>query len=338
MHTVGLPRTCLGFTNIFFFLLGFIGAVICIWCVINTQFFQDVNYTITKSSMVGTIAEFVNLKLWVTPLTTILIIVAFLTMMTSCCGILGAGCKIKCAVKTYIFLVTAISSVAFWIFFVSGVYNIYTQNEKTKHYLEKTINSNYGKENDFITYFWNYIMVTYECCGVNDYKDFANSNWQKTSGRLHPLECCKLANKTSLVPVTKDCSLNVSPDSQDFIYKGCFDVLSKSFAANRGKMMCYAILLGVSYSLLILFAYCIIRGQPLLGAMAGEFSFLPSKVHQNPNKNQPLPPRSYVEERPSYIEEPPKKVVKVVSAVNPFQTYKYTPNTYDGSMYPHQIG
>lgn len=338
MHTVGLPRTCLGFTNIFFFLCGFVGAVICIWCVVNTQFFRDVNYTITKSSLVGTIADFVNLKLWVTPMTTILIIVAFLTMMTSCCGILGAACKIKCAVKSYIFLVTAISSVAFWMFFITGVYSIYTQNEKTRQSLEISIKLNYGKDHDLFTYFWNYIMMNYECCGINGYKDFAGSNWQKVNNRLYPMECCKLQNRTSLKPVSKDCTLTVGPSAEAFTDTGCFVALSNALETNKGKMIFYIVLLAISYSLLMLFAYCIIRGQPLLGAMAGEFAFLPSKVYQNPNQmTQMVQPRpTYMEEVDrSYVEEPPKKVVRVVSAVNPFQTYKFTPNAYSGDMCPH---
>lgn len=336
MHTVGLPRTCLGFTNIFFFLIGFVGAVICVWCVVNTQFFQDVNYTITKSSLVNAIAEFVNLKLWVTPLTTILIVLSVLTMMTSCCGILGAGCKVKCAIKSYIFLVTAISSVAFWLIFISGVYNIYTKNENTRHYLVGTIQSSYGKENDAITYFWDYVMMDFQCCGVNGYQDFANSNWQKTAKKLYPVQCCKLENRTALLPVSKDCTLRVGPDIQGFAETGCFEVLSKSLSANKGKMIFYIILLSFSYAILMLFAYCISRGEPLLGAMAGNFSFLPSNVHQNPN--EVIPARQYVEPNTTYIEEPPKKVVKVVSAVNPFQSYKFAPNAYQPSApYAHQM-
>lgn len=335
MHTIGLPRTCLGFTNIFFFLIGFVGTVICVWCVINTQFFQDVNYTVTKSSLVNSIAEFVNLKLWVTPMTTILIIVAVLTMMTSCCGILGAGCKVKCAIKSYIFLVTIISSIAFWLFFISGVYNIYTKNQKTRRYLETTIQSNYGKENDLITYSWDYVMMNYECCGVNSYRDFAGSNWQKSTRKLYPVVCCKLENRTALLPVSKDCTFRVGPDIQGFTETGCFEVLSKALGANKGKMIFYIILLSISYGVLMLFAYCIIRGQPLLGAMAGEFTFLPSKVHQNPN--QMIPARQYTEQNTTYIEEPPKKVVRVVSAVNPFQSYKFTPNAYGADAYQHQM-
>ncbi|CAH0401397.1 unnamed protein product [Chilo suppressalis] len=330
MHTVGLPRTCLGFTNILFFVFGFIGFGVCLWCAVNTQFFEDVNYTITKSSMVSDIAEFVNLKLWYTPMTTILMILAILTMMTSCCGILSAGCQLKCAVKSYIFLVTIISSVAFWVFFISGTYNIYTKNENTRSYFEKTIKYNYGMENDVITYFWNYLMMEYECCGANSYKDFADSNWQKKSNKLYPVQCCKLENRTALTPISKECTQSVDPSIQTNAEIGCFDLLSKAIASNKGKLIFYVVLSVVSYLVLILFAYCVIRGEPLLGALAGSWE-LPASKAENPH-TEPVPVRSYAQNI-SYTEEPPKKVVRVISAVNPFQTYKFTPNAYGGDVY-----
>ncbi|KAM3963324.1 tetraspanin-1 [Aphomia sociella] len=326
MHTVGLPRTCLGFTNILFFLFGLIGCVICVWCAINTQFFQDVNYTVIKSSLVDSIAGFVNLRLWLTPLTSFLIPLTVLGMITSCCGILGAGCKVRCAIKSYIFFVTVLSSVAFWLFFISGVYNIYARNEKTRYYLQSTLQAHYGNNNDVITTLWDYVMVNYECCGVNSYKDFASSRWRETNtDKLFPIQCCQLANKTGLVPFSKDCTLSDDPEVKSYKDIGCFDALRKSIVMNKGKIIFYVVLLIILYTVLIMFAYCIIRGEPLLGALSGRYTtFVPSNNWEN--VQQSTVPFTVVENM--HVEEPVKKVVKVVSAVNPFQTYKFTPNTY----------
>lgn len=327
MHTVSLPRTCLGFTNILFFMFGLIGFVICVWCAFNTEFFRDVNYTVTKSSLVDVVAKFVNLKLWVTPLTSILIPIALLAMMTSCCGVLGAGCKVKCAIKTYVFLVTILSLVAFWIFFISGVYNIYTKNDSMRKSMQVSIRNYYGKDNDLITYMWDYIMVKHECCGVVSYRDFSNSHWQKLNPyKIYPVQCCKLANVTGLVPVSKNCSISLEPDILSNKDIGCFIELRKSILLNKGKIIFYIVLIAFLYSTLTLFAYCIMRGEPLLGAMAGKFTeLLPSKAREDANKIVPTHPSM---SNMVYVEEQPKKVVKVVSAVNPFQSYTITPSAY----------
>lgn len=327
MHTVGLPRTCLGFTNLLFFVFGLIGFVICVWCALNTEFFRDVNYTITKSSFVDVIAKFVNLNLWVTPLTSILIPIAGVAMMTSCCGVLGAGCKVKCAIKAYIFLVSLLCFVAFWIFFVTGIYNIYTKNDGTRRSMQSSIHKYYGKDNDFITYLWDYIMVKHECCGAVSYRDFSSSHWQILNPtKVHPIQCCKLANISSLVPVSKDCSMRLDAGIESNIEVGCFKALRTAIIRNKGKLIFYIVIIIFTYTMLTLFAYCIIRGEPLLGAMAGRFTdFIPSKARQDANKIvTPTAPLSNM----VYVEEQPKKVVKVVSAVNPFQSYTLTPNAY----------
>ncbi|XP_031765615.2 tetraspanin-1-like [Galleria mellonella] len=336
MHTVGLPRTCLGFTNILFFLFGLIGCIICVWCAINTEFFQDVNYTVTKSSLVDAIARSVNLKLWFTPLTSFLIPLTVLTMVTSCCGILGSGCKFKCAIKSYIFLITVLSSVAFWVIFISGIYNIYTRNEKTRSYLLSTLQTYYGRDNDVITSIWNYVMVNNECCGVNGYRDFASSQWQKmNTDKLFPVQCCQLVNKTVLLPVSKDCSLNDDPEVKSYKDVGCFYALRQFIIGSKGKIIFFIILLIILYTILMLFAYCIIRGEPLLQALTERSILLPSKnweISQQTSASPSAPDENM------YLEEPPKKIVRVVSAVNPFQTYKFTPNAYSSdNAYPQCV-
>lgn len=336
MHTIGLPRTCLGFTNIFFLLIGFITCAVCVWCIINTDFFRDVNYTVTKSSLVSVIANFVNLKLWFTPMTTILIPIGILISLTSCCGILGAGCKMKCAIKSYIFLVSVITSTAFWLFFITGIYNIYTNNEKTRAFMRSTIITNYGKDNDLITEVWNHIMINYECCGVVDYTDFKGSKWQVTNkDKLYPIQCCKFVSKTNLVPISKDCSISNDLTIHSNKNNGCFNALRKSISENKGRLIFYIILLGLSYTILIYFSYCIIRGEPLLGAMAGNLtSYLPKRKEP---ESKVIPSNTSLDNM-LFVEEPPKKIVRVVSAINPKQSYKFTPNGYVGdNTYHHNV-
>ncbi|XP_004922427.1 tetraspanin-1 [Bombyx mori] len=325
MHTVGLPRTCLGFTNVLCFILAFISFVICAWCAINTEFFEEVNYTVTKSQSVRTIAKFMNLKVWITPITTILMPVGVVAMLTSCCGLLGAGCKVKCAIKSYIFLVSVLSLVGFWLFIISGLYNIYTNNEKTARYMQGSIRHYYGKEDDFFTYIWNYTMVNHECCGAVSYRDFSKSVWRENNpDKLFPVQCCTLANTSSLEPVSKKCNTD-EEDEHSHKEIGCMHALRKSIKINKGKIIFYLILLAVLYLVLMLFSYCIIKGEPLLGAMATGFA---NVLNPKPREEtQVIQSRTSLENM-IFVEEPPKKVMRVVSTANPFQTYTFAPNSY----------
>lgn len=321
MHTVGCPRSCLGFTNIFFFILGLIGCVICVWCSMNTDFFKSVNYTITKSSMVPTVADFVNLRLWSVPLTAILIPVGFITMLTSCCGVISAGCQTKCALKSYVILVTLITSVVFWIIFVSCFYNIYTKNENTRIYLKKNLQERYGQEDDFMTFLLNYLMVQYECCGVDSQQDFVYSKWRTShSNQSFPIHCCKLANKTRLYPKYEDCPF----DSVSYAYahrRGCFDTLHIVVRKNKIRIISYALLVFILYATVLLMTYVILNGKPLIESLnlkpkVGRFGAEPAI---------PTAPMESIASLDNmlFVDEPSTKVVRVVSAVNPAQMYKF---------------
>ncbi|XP_068620504.1 tetraspanin-1-like [Battus philenor] len=333
MHTTSLPRTCLSFMNITFFSIAMISCIVCVWCIVNTDMFREVNYTVTKSHLVPAVADIVNLKLWVTPLTSIIIIISGFTMFTSCCGIMGAGCKLKCAIQTYVFLVTIVSVVAFWLFFVSGIYNIYTNNPSTRRYLQSTVRNYYGKEKDLISAMWDYVMVNYECCGANNYEDFKDSEWQKKNpGLIIPVQCCVLKNRTIIEPLDPECTKINSNDLGNYKTHGCFEALRESIKTNKRTFMFYALVLSLSFFVIISFSFCLIRGEPLVDSN----NWMPIKMTPPKSQSQ-LPvtkevkvalPRRSIGDNAMFTEEPPKKIVKVISALNPGQTYKFDPNMY----------
>ncbi|CAB3251779.1 unnamed protein product [Arctia plantaginis] len=190
------------------------------------------------------------------------------------------------------------------------------------------------QENDLITYVWNHIMIKYECCGVVSFMDFDGSNWQKANPKkMYPVQCCKLANVTALTPVSKECTLTTNADIETYKDRGCFFELQSAISRNKGIIICYIILIGFFYIVVALFAYCINKDEPLLGAMAGRFTdLLPSKVREDADKIMVVPPGGSFGDVGNmvYVDDQPKRVVKVVSAVNPFQSYKFTPDMYVG--------
>lgn len=325
MHTVGCPRTCLGFTNLFFFILGLVGCAICVWCSVNTEFFTSVNYTITKSSMVPTIADFVNLRLWNVPLTSVLIPIGCIAMLTSCCGVISAGCQMKCALKAYALLLTLLTGVAFWIIFVTFFYNVYTKNESTRLYLKRNLRDLYGQEDDLMTFLLNYVMVHYGCCGVDGPSDFVGSRWHVShQNQSFPLQCCQLANNTTFDPIYVDCPTGYW--SSSYAYKlGCFDTLHGVVRENKGKLAFYAALVATVYSLILLMIYVIFNGVPLIETLNLKPKMLRWRGASDPAVELPsAPPESVAAlNNMLFVEEPSQKVVRVVSAVHPGQMFKF---------------
>lgn len=322
MHSINLPRTCLGCTNALFFFLGMTGGLVCIWCAVNTEFFKDVNYTITRSSIVAAIANFVNLKLWLTPLTTFLIPLAVLTILTSCCGIFGAGCQIKCALKSYMILVSVLLCTFTWMFFISGVYKIYSNSNDMRKFMVLSIKRDYGKQEDLVTFVWNYVMVEYECCGAVSADDFVLSEWQLANQhKLYPDECCKLYNKTTVVPISANCTKTFRPEAE-YHTMTCFTALRNTILQNKTKLICYFVIAVCFYVILVFFTYVIVRGEPLLGPMAGRMNLMPFGTPRQPPA-QASPSGSSLQNM-LFVDEAPKRVVKVVSAVNPAQRYTFS--------------
>ncbi|CAH2216561.1 jg188 [Pararge aegeria aegeria] len=171
-------------------------------------------------------------------------------------------------------------------------------------------------------------MVNYECCGVIDYKDFKDTNWHKANlDKLYPIQCCML-NKTSLMPISKDCTKTLEPQAQANLNISCFNALRVTVIENKGKLIFYIILFGISYSILVLFSYCIIRGEPLIKALTGNLSdILPKQEYSN----KEVPSNSSLDNM-MFAEEPPKRIVRVVSAINPLQSYQFTPNVYSTGL------
>ncbi|CAH2042575.1 unnamed protein product, partial [Iphiclides podalirius] len=344
MHTTSLPRTCLSFTNILFFCVAFVCCLAGVWCVLNADMFREVNYGLTKSRYVPALTSLAGLRLWSAPLTSVVIAVAALTMFTSCCGVIGAGCKVKCAVRTYVFLVTVASAAAFWLFFVTGVYGVYSGDPHTRAYLGSTIRTHYGDGGDLLSVLWDHLMLRYECCGASGHADFAQSKWRETHpDELFPVQCCTLVNKTTLTPLDPDCTKNAVEGAGNHISRGCYDALRAEIRSNRGSFILYASLASVSYFLLVSFSFCLIRGEPLLDSS----NWVP--VKPQPNQPQPPPakalreikvtvPRRPVADGAFFEDEPPMKIVRVVSAINPGLSYKLEPSVYRGNeTWPYNV-
>ncbi|CAK1552996.1 unnamed protein product [Leptosia nina] len=115
-------------------------------------------------------------------------------------------------------------------------------------------------------------------------------------------QCCVLENKTGLIPVSKDCTQSL--DVQAYAHLGCFDALRRSIKDNKPLIIFYIFLFLITYAILVFFAYCIIRGEPLLAAMGESVMF---QKQDNGLTENMLPSHSSLDNM-IFVEEPPKKV------------------------------
>ncbi|KAL3886998.1 hypothetical protein ACJMK2_026954 [Sinanodonta woodiana] len=118
--------------------------------------------------------------------------------------------------------------------------------------------------NDLDTLRWNFIMHSFQCCGVNIYTEFRElpaKKWNVAitannfiTGKKVPFACCKVKNDTS-------CVLNPN-NKTSFIAKGCYQVMRNWITNNTGVLVGVGICVLIIEVILVVLAfviYCALR-------------------------------------------------------------------------------
>lgn len=92
---------------------------------------------------------------------------------------------------------------------------------ETKKILQSTIINYYSSSNDTnaVTLMWDHMMTEMNCCGVNDYMDFGNSeNWNNEKGNnIVPRACCLRKQVDGLYILTDNsCPIDPSDSNSNF--------------------------------------------------------------------------------------------------------------------------
>ncbi|XP_022325897.2 uncharacterized protein LOC111125931 [Crassostrea virginica] len=187
----------------------------------------------------------------------------WLMMAGTCCvvmiiawfGCCGGCCKLKCSLVTYI----SISSffLILELMLVSIVYGDKDLVVKSIKELVLLSLADYkglaGKNIQSLG--WNFVMVKYKCCGLNDYTDFKKSNWTRTVTTTlstytlkTPIVCC------DPLPTSANLTCAVKTSVSNTAMTGCFDTVWDASLENEN---------------FIAFGYCVGFGiQFVLIAMA----------------------------------------------------------------------
>ncbi|KAL4229066.1 hypothetical protein ACF0H5_012105 [Mactra antiquata] len=150
----------------------------------------------------------------------ILVALSFL----GCCG---ACCKISIILWIYAILVAV-----FVLVEIIAIGVLYAKTDVVTDKLKSSMSEYKGLESsDVYTLTWNIVMIEFECCGVDSYKDFAEyaTNWKKPGGTslVTPITCCKTLPSA---PSSYGCAQAFDATKNNG-EKGCFKTIwDKSFA------------------------------------------------------------------------------------------------------------
>lgn len=128
-------------------------------------------------------------------------------------GLFGACCKSKIMLGLYAFVLFVIIAIQLAAGIVTILYKSHVDDFVTSQ-LATTMDS-YVAENETDSYSvgWNSIQIFFECCGTNNYTDWASTDWG-TDGSVYkyqpaasyPISCCAVEDTSVILSGTIDTS------------------------------------------------------------------------------------------------------------------------------------
>lgn len=266
---VTISKYILFTVNFLFFLLGVLGVALGITAIVKnsalevlTEFGDAENYNVTSLMRTGAV---------------VLIIGGAFAVVVGFLGCFGACKNHKFLLQVYagiiiIIIILELTATIIGIVFTSDV------TSKLKPILKERINASYDgllDTGDVFTLGVNFAQVKFDCCGVDNSKDFDGATkWNRTADIKIPVTCCKATeevkdnfydNPSTFKPSDLSCQktpTNVN-SNQD---KGCYQSVYDYAKTNAGYVIGIGITIVIIQFLCIVFACCLIR------AMSGEMN------------------------------------------------------------------
>lgn len=96
-----------------------------------------------------------------------------------------------------------------------------------------------------MTVMWDHIMVEFQCCGVNNYRDFEKSpDWlEKKGNRTIPETCCVMEDSLPKRLRFSECPTDPT-ESNSYMNRGCYDAFLNWIISHRDIVV--GVLLGVA--------------------------------------------------------------------------------------------
>lgn len=272
---VGFSQCILVVFNLIFALFGLVFLVV--GCVVRfgshllddilQDFYSALQKLMEKAGSSSTLSSF-NLGDYLQSATLSFIILGAFFFLLGLMGCIGACCKNKCCLTVYAIVVATI--IVGEIVFVVLLFTIRDELETAlESPLYDSLRNDYVGINssDTISLGWNFAMITFKCCGVENYTDFQNaSRWQRTYdvGQGYgvnltvPVACCRLNGTFPNVVMPDNFTCAVSPTPQiSNIDRGCYNALIDFLVDNSNILIGVGASIAAVEILLFVFALCV---------------------------------------------------------------------------------
>ncbi|XP_045208026.1 tetraspanin-1-like [Mercenaria mercenaria] len=166
-------------------------------------------------------------------------------------GCIGAVCKVK-------FLLIVYTIVLMTIFIAELVFVIllFTIKSTLDGWIRSPLITKLQDDytgingNDTFTLTMNFVMHEFECCGIDNYKEFNNSKrWKRTIDQTIPFICCKNSSDTQ-------CVSNPS-ENNSFIDQGCYEAVNNWLTDHSSVLIGVGTSVAAIQLLLIIFSLVI---------------------------------------------------------------------------------
>ncbi|KAK3575788.1 hypothetical protein CHS0354_039245 [Potamilus streckersoni] len=190
----------------------------------------------------------------------VFIVIGVLFLVLGILGIIGAIFRLKALLITY--AVVLLVLVVLELICVILVVTLRGKMEGwIKDALKDSMRNNYTgiTGSDVDTLRWNFIMHSFQCCGVDNYTDFRtlpSAKWDTkvkigflVYGKQIPYACCKVKNDAS-------CVLRPN-NTAAFIERGCYHVMKNWVTNNTGAIVAVGVIILVTEIVLLVLAFMI---------------------------------------------------------------------------------
>lgn len=179
----------------------------------------------------------------------------FLIGFLGCCGAIRES---ACCLALYAIALIVILGLEVAAGIYAGVER-HKFEENTQKAMQHTLSEYYtgGQNQDGVTWGWNKLMTDLECCGVINYDDFRIAHkWQSSKSPDYkvPPQCCKMRDKTSLVPLEILCAKYPNQLNSN-MYKGCYNALKEALKTHFTIVMAVGLGIGLSQILGIFLSF-----------------------------------------------------------------------------------
>lgn len=248
--------------NFVFFIAGSVVLSIGIWIAADKSSFIQVTKIVESTNVVDGLSQFTQPNV-IEQFAYVLIAAGAFVFLVSFLGYCGALRESRCLLACYGIALIIISILEITAAGIVIGYRERVELEARKIF-KSTIREYYTTPDraDGVTVAWDQIMVQLQCCGVDNYYDFADSQFRLKGNMTVPKACCALVgdvtNTQNLQPKDPRCPYSPS-QTNSYYMTGCYTTFINLLMDHANIAIGIGIGVGLVQLLGIFLAFCLCK-------------------------------------------------------------------------------